>query len=276
MPLLTRAQNSRVAAAVLVGNAGALLRTRHGRTLEREIAADLNAVAAGSRHEAQHALDAVLRAEGAARINRELLARDPRLRTLLGALADNFIVLASLDGRSRRVVKFAYDEPLGQSSQQFHKRLAEGLGWRTTEIVWHTPSVGYSASYHIEVEAPRDLEIVSAALVVADGRGRDTYIPAGFSGRRSHLYSEGMAQDAIGTTSVRLRPRRAGLIRAAALLGLLTAAILTAGSSQIGSVNKDAAASITLLVVVPALLAAYLPRPGEHELADVPREVVDG
>jgi hypothetical protein len=267
LPMLTRAQNSRVAAAVLIGNAGALLRTRHGRTLEREIAADLNAVATGSRDEAQRALNAVLRADGAARVNRELLARDPRLRTLLGALADNFIVLAGIDGRSRRVVKFAYDEPLGESSQAFPKRLAEGLGWRPKEIVWRTPSVGYSASYHIEVEAPRDLEIVSAALVIADGRGRDTYIPSGFSGRRSHLYSEGMAQDAIGTTLVRLRPRRAGLIRAAALLGLLTAAILTAGAIRVGKVDNDAAASITLLVVVPALLAAYLARPGEHELA---------
>lgn len=266
LPLLTRTQNNRVAAAALIANAGVLLH-RYGRTLEREIAADLNAVATGTRQGAQHALDAVLRAEGAARINRELLARDPRLRTLLGALADNFIVLAGLDGRARRVVKFSYDEPLGESSLPFHARVAEGLGWRTKEIVWRTPSVGYSASYHIEVEAPRDVEIVSAALVVTDSRGGDTYIPTGFSGRRSHLYSEGMAQDAIGTTSVRLRARRAGLIRAAALLGLLTAALLTMGAIRVGKVDNDSAASITLLVVVPALLAAYLARPGEHELA---------
>ena len=51
------------------------------------------------------------------------------------------------------------------------------------------------------------------------------------------------------------------------ILGVLTAALITAGSFRIPSLESDPASSLALLAVLPAILAAYLTRPGEHELA---------
>lgn len=266
MPLLTRDQNVRVAASALVSHAQVYLQQRHGRTLEAEIAEDLRAIAetAGPH---QEVVNRLFQPEGVARINRELLARNPRLQTLVGSLAENFIVLVPITGRDRRVIKYAYDEPLPPSRLPWPRRTAEAFGWASSEIVWKAPSVGLSRSYHLEVEAPRDLEILGATLLATDGRGQSYVFEHGASGRRSHLFADRMPQDAIGTASVILRARRSGLLRAALLLGVLTSILITIGAFRVDALKSDPASPVALLAVVPALLAAYLARPGEHELA---------
>lgn len=268
LPVLTSDQNTLVAAGMLVSQAQAFLRRRYGRRLEREIAADLREIA-GADGEGHDALKAKLfRREGAARINRELLGRNPRLRALVGALAENFILLVPIADLHRRVIKYAYDEPLPTSQLPLALRVTEAFGWRAAGISWSAPSVGLARSYHLEIEAPQDLEIVSAALVTTDARDHAKVELTGPSGRRAHLLIGGLSQDAIGTGSVRLRARRAGLLRAAVVLAVLTAALLTLGALRIHELlSEDPASPVALLALVPALLAAYLGRPGEHELA---------
>jgi hypothetical protein len=265
LALLTRDQNVRVAAAAMVSQAHAYLKQRHNRNLEEEIAIDLRSVA-GSVDPPEEEFERLFRSEGKARVNRELLSRNPRLRALVGALAENFIVLVPLTATSRRVIKYAYDEPLPASRLPRSRRLLEAFGWVPAEILWSTPSVGLSRSFHLETEAPRDLEILGATLVATDSRGRSYVFRQGASGRRSHLNGDGMPQDAIGTASVSLRARRPGLLRAALVLALLTSILLSLGVWRIHAIESDPASPIALLALAPALLAAYLARPGEHEL----------
>ena len=59
---------------------------------------------------------------------------------------------------------------------------------------------------------------------------------------------------------------RGGTIRAALLTALFTAAVLTFGAFRLTELVKAKDGVATILVSVPAVIAAYLSRPGEHLL----------
>jgi hypothetical protein len=266
LPMLTRDQNVRVGGVALVSQAIAVLEREHKRSLEPEIALDLSGIAATAQPE-RAMVDQLFEPRGAARINRELLSRDPAFKGLVGSLLENFLVLVPVRLGWRRVIKYAYDEPLPRSHESRRRRLAVAFGWQPYAANWSAPSVGVARSFHLEVEAPNDLEITAATLICSDSRGSQYRADDGPSGHRSHLHLQGVPQDAVGNASVGLRVRRPGLLRASLILGALTSAVVTAGAVRIPSLESDPASAVTLLAVLPAILAAYLARPGEHELA---------
>lgn len=272
LPLLAKADSGQIAAAALLLYARDVA-LQHGRSLDEEIVRDLAAIVEGDADE--EALARMRECSGRGRATRRLLGDDPRFHKLMGDLADNFIVLVYLHQPSRRrVLKFSFEEPLQFERRPARdlddgmfalRRLASGLGWRPEPITWNAPGVGFAGSYHFEVEAARDLEITEAQLLVTDGGTRRA--DHAKCAKRVHLYVDGVSADANAAVDVRLRASRRGLLRASALLAVFVAAMLTAGAVFIDGLSHAREGGATIVASIPAILAAYLIRPGEHELA---------
>ncbi len=150
--------------------------------------------------------------EGAALLRR--LARDPVFKSLVDRFAGGFL-LFTLDMSppgARRIVKFAYDEPLtlrhSTSSYQGHAQgrfpgrpaprrdpepltygrggrrlpwwywrpLTAALGWRPTVIRFPVPAAELAASYHLEVTAPPEVSVIEASMLA--GRPNLTLSPS--------------------------------------------------------------------------------------------------
>jgi hypothetical protein len=274
MPMLTKGDNARYAAASLIVNAEGILDT----ALPADLARCLREVV-GERPPAENSAFQVLR-------NRADSPSDPRraeLRTLLdeesffdhaSALAENFVLLAAheLELDRRQLFKLSYEEPAGEvDGLDRTKRTLERLGWSRKGIVITVPTVSLSASFHLEVQAPPDLEIDAARLhFEAEKDGVEPPDDILDDDReRAHLYAPGLATGISAKAVIYLRHRRDGYLAAAFLTGLLITALLAAGLARITQISspEESQTAATLLLVVPTILAAYIVRPGEHRLA---------
>lgn len=264
LPLLTRSENSRIAGAALSELAETYL-SAYSRTVTDPLRADLRTVAGGDIDDAHAALQRVLSPSGADREARELLARSDRFNYWMRLLADSFLVLVRLDDRmSRRVIKFSYEEPFPRVKELTRFRFGS-LGWEPVVLPWDTPGAAYGPSYHFELELPPDLEVLACQMHVGDGRGT-VQLVEGSAGRRAHVYVSNLARDATAQVRVATRARRPGILRAAPAVAILNALMLTGGAFRLTELLADSGGAATLLVLVPALLAAYVARPGEHGL----------
>lgn len=143
--------------------------------------------------------------------------------------------------------------------------MLERLCWRTKEFQFDRISVGTSESHHLEVAAPQGTEIVWGAFAERPGRtGTLQHDVAGKNVSRVHLQLRELGPGASGTAAVRLRAQRGGFLYAAATAGIFNAAVLWLGFGRLGELQAEATAAI--LLIVPTFLAAYLARPGEHEM----------
>jgi hypothetical protein len=264
MPLLTRNENSRIAGAALSALADTYLST-YSRSVTSDLRADLRTVAGGDIDDARDALQRVLSPTGTDREERQLLARSDLFNYWMRLLAESFLVLVRLDDRmSRRVIKFSYEEPFPRVKDLTRFPFAS-LGWERVVLPWDTPGAAYAPSYHFEVELPPDLEVLACQMHAGDGRGAARLIE-GSAGRRAHVYVSNLARDATAQVWVATRPRRPGILRAAPAVATLNALMLTGGAFRLSELLKDSGGAATLLVLVPALLAVYVARPGEHGL----------
>jgi uncharacterized membrane protein len=91
-------------------------------------------------------------------------------------------------------------------------------------------------------------------LLIDDGRARTP------EEKRAQLQTEGTSDRATATVS--LLPRRSGTIPAAALTSLATAIVLGIFSFRLRDLDGQTGAAVLLLL--PAVVATYLSRPGEH------------
>lgn len=119
-------------------------------------------------------------------------------------------------------------------------------------------------------EGPEAHPEVRAAL----GRGAVEALPAGWvvldppqNQQRAHLNLRKLAPQAHATARVQLCASPGGTLNAAVCVALLIVAIFFWGQSRVGKIEADAAAAI--LLAVPTVIAAYISRPGEHELVSV-------
>jgi hypothetical protein len=207
------------------------------------------------------------------------------LSGLAEELASQFIVLTELrDGNGepdvlrRRLLKYSYEEPPASYSPPGHfaMRIASGFVyraglWPEKRTLDRVP-VGTAHSYHVEVEAPDDVELTGAALVAEDpvlaGEQPKRSKATGPELQRVHLRVSGAPRAYSGPVWVRFRAVRAGLLLAALITAWLVVALLSLGQGQLSNLegsNIEAAAA--LLVALPTILAAYLLRSGEHRLA---------
>ncbi|MGA9284087.1 MAG: hypothetical protein WBV85_01460 [Solirubrobacteraceae bacterium] len=160
IPLLTSQKNREVDAAALVGLAPA------GE--EREcLASRLEDVAKLDAAGAERALD-VVGTILAAKLD-SLTPEDQRgwARTLrvAGSLVRNSILWVRIEARAgeRRLIKFAFIE---QAPRELllRRRILSAFSWAPRRAQYELPNLGERGSYHLEIEAPPDLDICSAKL----------------------------------------------------------------------------------------------------------------
>jgi hypothetical protein len=173
-------------------------------------------------------------------------------------LADAVPVLAVVGGPpGRRVLKLAYDVPVLARS-----------GWLTRSLRVELPLLGDAPSHHFEVRRPHGLEVLEARLAVYDADGKER-ASAGQRGVApdAHLHVANAPAGSRGVASVRLRARRAGILRSGPVFGAATAATLTAAWFALPQLATDAAGVAAVLLALPAALGAYLSSRPEHDLA---------
>jgi hypothetical protein len=144
------------------------------------------------------------------------------------------------------------------------------LSWWHKTITLDSVPVGTARSYHIELEAPEDVEFIGARLTAEDP-GRDDDEPRRVRSttterQRVHLQVSGAPPAVTGPVWVQVRAVRAGFLRSALVLSALVAALLAVGEERLPVITSKAEAAAALLLAIPTLLAAFLIRPGEHEM----------
>lgn len=262
LPLLATDEGHQIAAAALVSRAGAILE-ESGGGLNSSLTKDLQAVASCERRDAREAVRRALEPQRGTD-PRRFLARDPHMPRLVDDLARNFLVLTPIeDPAQRRVIKLSFLESFRRPSY-IPLRV---LGWRKTELKFVTGGAGMARSYHCEIGAPERLEIMQANLSEIRASGAKINDRRSACGNRVHLQLTNVPSDTNAVLQADLRATRRGLPSMSAVLGVAVSLLLTAGVVFHASALKAGDTTAALLVAIPALLAAYLSRPGEHELA---------
>jgi hypothetical protein len=197
------------------------------------------------------------------------LERSPTAKQLMDELAAEFILLTPAVGdlAARRIIKMRYEETYKEGSDLgVIGWLAVRLGILPTVVNFEAPGTARCLSYHAEVSAPQDAELV--ALYVDDGNLKWDLEPAPWDDPRGRLHAritEGHFQTA-GQVITILRARPAGFLRSALAICALTFALLLGGRLSLDQIVGEVEATATLLLLIPGLLAAYILRPGEHAL----------
>jgi hypothetical protein len=203
------------------------------------------------------------------------ISRDALLMGVLQNVAENFALMAVMPAEPgvRRLVKMEYDEQLRRRRGW---SIPRSTGWDTEPLDFEVPGVGLGQSYHLEVAAPEDLEIAKAPLQVSEvingevyslGRAVDPLPP--FDGS-AHYYVAGAPPGSTGRAELDLQPRAAGMVRMAAMfIAGFVAFLLGAGLVRLDEVTDTNRSQVTagVLLVAPAVLAAFVVRANEHALA---------
>jgi hypothetical protein len=182
-------------------------------------------------------------------------------------LRTNFIlylpVTAEEAGR-RKIVKIAFDAPRPAVERT---GLFVRLGWRGAEDSFRVPLAGYCSSYHFELEAPSEMEIIKGRFV---GTRQSQTVEDLLSSptRRAH-FNLSRLDRAGGRVAIRLRARSSMLGGAALLsaMNALTLCFVLLRLHAFTSTSGDNGASIVAaLVAIPGILIGYITRPTEHAM----------
>lgn len=228
---------------------------------------------------------------------REKLKGNDEVWRVADLLAESFILVTPLVGRpgDRRVVKFSYEEqgvppdlafpwPFSWLRRGWTKQvagpytsyappreytrlplwLARAVGWRAKAITISTPALAHGGSYHLEVEAPEGLKITRARLESVSPRA--TLADVQRSLRRVHLYASGRPKESTrGTALISVRPEASTIVRTAWLAAGFATLVLALVASRWRAIleNQNLGPTLSLLLIVPAGLAAYVARARE-------------
>jgi hypothetical protein len=284
--LNTHSQNARLGAQLL--NILADQAIGPGLTLGKELRDRISGIAISDTRRAAPDLTYVLYSDEAVAETdpRHFLRKPGPFRELAHALATHDIVTAWFVGDelpSRSVVKITFDESLHAHKLSIGARFMRTIGWKSARYHINLTEIGAAASYHVEVSLPRDLELNEIGLLGEHyeygwrGLPRratqdDVRDPDGFFVRRAKkgqlgtLYLRNPNSRRVGTAWVKVRARRQGFLSGALVASLLTTGILVLYKYHARELVHDAAASSSseLLLVLPAILAAYIARPDDH------------
>jgi hypothetical protein len=167
VPLQNAADDSRVVAEAIIY----LAELRLKRQVEPALREEIRLIANAWPDEAEDLYRDLTRPRAPALLTRRLLVGDGVLRPLLLDAAKNFPILVLLEREvrrgatllpRRRVLKLAYDEEIADARGVV--RLLQSLSWRPRLAALQAAGIGDAASYHFDVVAPSDVEVVSAAL----------------------------------------------------------------------------------------------------------------
>ncbi|MDA0183594.1 hypothetical protein OJ997_25015 [Solirubrobacter phytolaccae] len=187
----------------------------------------------------------------------EVAARAPEFAALATTLTSGFLLCAVLtDVSRRRVVKFAYDEPLGHPDRFSH--------------FYGTQGCSEAASYHVELAVPDGMRARSADIV--DNRSGDLLLEGPRDSDRPGLhYVAGAETSAEPGLSVRYATERGGFLVPAMLVAWVIAlelglAFLFADLHGIATTGGPA---VAVLLSISAVFSSLVLRAGEHPLVQL-------
>ncbi len=278
LPLLTRRQSGLIAAVVLRERANEVLGAAHVR---EDLRTEINDIATLDTIYDRPATKAVLEREVPAADLRMKLRKDPLFRELAYAFSSHSLIVCLFRGRPHRtIVKLVYDEVTNTGVGTQKGRLRRSLGWKSEQYFVALTEIGGCASYHVEIDLPRELELNEIGLVGTRyedfgralsklSRSRQRfYIRQVGKALTGSLYVPRPGDAGVGAAWVKLRARRAGFLVGALVASLITTAVLSlaaiAAPQILSEGNPEGA--IAVLLLLPTLLAAYVARPGEHAI----------
>jgi hypothetical protein len=262
LPLMTSGDNADLSAAMLE-HTGRQCLEKMGLTLSPTVGGMLKSLARGSRAEAEHwlrRLEFPLSSdEEADRRAMSALWNDDDMRWWLMTMAEASIVLVVYESSSshRRVLKLAYDEPLGTQAK-FRAR----FGWAPFKT-WIVSPFIEGERYHLEVRAPRGMRLTRAAL--ADDEHDQPKVDDKLT-RRAHLYIDDANRAGGAIADIWLRVSGQGFLGGATLSSLLVVLAVMACINWSKEIAENSTSAPALLLLLPAVIASYVGRPGQHPL----------
>ena len=230
-----------------------------------------------------------------------IVLRDAWLRALLAVCVSSSVVHVPLVARGgqRRILKISWEErwrtksPVegrrgGTRAMRGLRTASRWMGWRPYSPFLERPHIGDAESYHVQIAVPPDVEMTEAGLVTAPpawalntlfvGTRRPPKPPEDETSRRfepfargftqrAHLYVDQSHQHRIGFLWIRLRASRQGFLSGAVLTAMLVTAVLTLFAFRADAIVGQSEPAAALLLLVPALIAGFLVRSGEHAMS---------
>jgi hypothetical protein len=180
----------------------------------------------------------------------------PGFAALAGRLARGFLLCAVVrDVDRRRVLKFAYDEPLARPSRLSH--------------FYDAPGCTEAASYHAEVDVPSELRARRAELV--DDATGDLLASGPRDADRPALYLSAIGPHRSAGISVRYGTERGRFLVPAALVATVIALELALPwlLADLSRLAREAGPAISILLSSSAVFSGLVLRAGEHPLLRV-------
>ncbi|HEX6020697.1 MAG TPA: hypothetical protein VFZ00_01795, partial [Solirubrobacter sp.] len=195
--------------------------------------------------------------DDAALVDAELAAvadRAPGFAALAGQLTRGFLLCAVLtDVDRRRVIKFAYDEPLGRPDREVH--------------FYDAPGCTEAASYHVEIAVPDEMRARTTQLV-DDRTGEVLAVGLRDSDRPAVRYSAEPGVQMQPGLSVHYGLERGRFLVPAALVAWVIALELALPLllADLGALATSGGPAIAVLLSSTAVFSALVLRSGEHPL----------
>lgn len=221
----------------------------------------------------------------------EAVRSDKTFVSLAWTLCAHTILWLRTEGEKedREIVKFAYDLPWEGSGVSLGYA---SFGLKPFLFEFDTPHVGATGSYHLSLETPAPLKVLTAELVLFDqANGAEPGQPiqpdnvrykataqhpvhahdeefdvfVNEHGPSAKFYVSGKRAGLAGRVYVSVKLEISGFLRSASLGCILIAAVIGAFAWKHDRMIPNNNSAVAVLLVVPALLA-YLLRPSEHVL----------
>jgi hypothetical protein len=265
MPVLTTAQNVWVAWSILVAMATAALDDDASPLTVEEVRA-LRDVASASADKADSVLASLVDHP-----RLQSLIQNPLLYAGLSTLAANFLLITMVDPEigPRRVVKYSYDVDLSDQTNDFSWRARLGLVPATVDIEMSRLDC---YSHHVEVRSPLGLQFAADPEVSVSSGSAPMTVRTGHNAAVAHAHIETSEYSLSPVPSARvgfgLFATDHGLVRAAALLGLLVVLLLVGAliwPESLVSARSSADAAAAPILALIGVFTLFVVRPGEHQ-----------
>jgi hypothetical protein len=265
MPVLTTAQNVWAAWSILVAMAKAALDDGASPLTDDEVNA-LRDIASASGEDIDITLASLSDHE-----RLQDLVQNPLLYAGVSTFAANFLLITIVDPKvgSRRVVKYSYDVDLSDQTKVFSWPARFGLVPATVDIEMSRLDC---RSHHVEVRSPLGLQFAADPEVSASPGSTPMSWRARHSAAVAQAHIEtseySLSQVPSATVGFKLFATDHGLVRAAALLGLLVVILLVGGLTwpeSLLSARRTADAAAAPILALIGVFTLFVVRPGEHQ-----------
>ena len=172
--------------------------------------------------------------------------------------------------KAQHTFEYAYrgDGFPSSTLERLWQRLANTIGWAAIDLALDSPYLRGCRSYHMQVAAPPGLECRDIRLIgdLTDSTGAPVGYQKNVTRRTAHLYFSDAKAEPNALITVTLLAGRRGFLTLSLLAGIVAAGMLWIYQGRTAQIGKDTSAAAAVLLVVPALLAIFSARPGEHAL----------